>query len=262
MARTKFVTTGIEYDVPHLWAYVIIGRMTAASVAQNLFHMALAFRSNNIVPKTPINASFRYRVFIPFSQYLSQLMVKAGPVVLIAGIISVWSAPQHRTSILVMHFGPLVFSLRSRHAPRVYLLENSLAHGLFFLFLSFFCALIKLRNFMAIDGPVNFMDTLFDHPAESFVGFDNIFITLSSTLFMLLMYKKEACTSKLALLLIFATPMVGPSVTLSFFMAREELGYCLKGLENVDAEYKRVLDGEVAAKKSHGKAKSEKINMP
>lgn len=36
---------GKRRSIPHLWAYMLVGQMVAISVAQNLFHMALAARS-------------------------------------------------------------------------------------------------------------------------------------------------------------------------------------------------------------------------
>ncbi|EDR06360.1 uncharacterized protein LACBIDRAFT_294714 [Laccaria bicolor S238N-H82] len=167
-AWTVFLATkGPQHHVKHLWAYMLLGQLVAISVASNLFYIALLLSEPSPLPK---NSRANPRLWL--SVLISLLSVATSPFT------------NERTflpNLLVMHallFLPLLWTPKS---PSRFSLHTSMLYLIIFVI----SAAIRARTVIAAtvvsnDSPfTNAWNILHSHPAQSSIGWDVVWSTLS-----------------------------------------------------------------------------------
>lgn len=238
---------GHHKGVPYVWAYMVLGQTTAISVAMNLFEAALASRSQILVQdekkqvmtsseeddsplptplqetniqlqdqptqSTPIKQSKTVTQFITLSSPLRTGDMLFRLFLVLFGLGTVYKMPTTLSSVLIMHLSPMILvlpiHLSSRIVPRRmrWLLSNSSIY----LTVALLSLVIKIKA----HGDVRLhydklVPTFVSHPAQSSISADNLCVALS---IMVQLYDENKKSNYLLILL---TPILGPSVVMSF----------------------------------------------
>lgn len=166
-ADSESVITGPQHRVKHLWAYMLLGQLVAISVASNLFYIALLLSQPSPLPK-----SSRANPRLWLSVLISLLSVAMSPFT------------DERTflpNLLVMHALLILPLLWTSKSPSLF----SLHTGTLYLIIFLISAAIRARTVLAAmvfsnDSPfATAWSILHSHPAQSSIGWDVIWSTLS-----------------------------------------------------------------------------------
>ncbi|KAF5374525.1 hypothetical protein D9615_009039 [Tricholomella constricta] len=204
-AWTVFLATkGRSLRVPHLWAYMLLGQLVAISVASNLFYLALVLSSSSTSSESkrksdsqlqqPIMAS--PTLYIPV--LISLVTIAYSPYTSVAGGTFI-------SNLLLMHTLVIVPLLTPRLS--VPLLPNIRLSSLG-VFLSAVSILLHGRttviafSSVGIDGTLSsstwrlFVDKAWEtlqehHPAQSSIGWDIVWTTMSFVIWELLGGSRE-----------------------------------------------------------------------
>lgn len=230
--RVSHSLLGYRLQVPHVWAYMLLGQVCAISVAQALFALAVAVRSSDASLSTasptkrsrsstsstsPSRSTRRTKTGIPAlisePTFRTALFILT---VLLAGLYSVHVVPSSLATILAMHLGPLLLSLPLVHDFYVperekdtdpHWLHASTLYGL----AAFGSLVIRVQAHASVGNSyTKLWRTLLSHPAQASISTDAICITISvmTQLF-------AARRSSADLVLVALTPVLGPSTTLA-----------------------------------------------
>ncbi|KAK4703683.1 hypothetical protein P7C70_g2530, partial [Phenoliferia sp. Uapishka_3] len=226
-------------NVKRPWAFMLLGQFVAISVAQNLFTAAHSLST----PGRTLQTKPQGRTLaVPLPNGSA---TTAGPSWLLCGcvltsLITValtpltTSQPTFLPNLLVMHvllLLPLVPSLQSSAGPKI-------AYSDLYLGTSFISLLLRLPTYYQLLPALSItallgvgrgtMKTLFEHPAQSSIGYDIVFATLSFAVWMAVEYgsRKNGKTSRGALAvlgLVIMTPLVGVAVTGGLYLSWREI---------------------------------------
>jgi len=219
---TVFIAVeGKRYNIKHVWAYMLLGQIVAISVASNLFYLALVLSepsvsSGNLSPKKTVS------VRLVVSVLLSLVTVALSP----------FTSPKtFLLNLLVMHvllFVPLI-STTSSTSPAPFSVNLHTLYRIIHLA----CAGIHIRTVIAAIGSLSqttsslqkspdifkeALSILYSHPAQSSIGWDIIWTSLSFIAWILLRpryYDDDTGMNKygIAMYLMLSTPFASIAVT-------------------------------------------------
>ncbi|KAF8877433.1 hypothetical protein BD779DRAFT_110918 [Infundibulicybe gibba] len=178
-------TIGRQHRIRHIWAYMLLGQLVAISVASNLFYLAIIL-SPITAPPTRDGLSARPTLWI--SVLLSLVTIGISPftsdatflpnllVMHILIVIPLWSS---RTSVIRRGADPPRFSIKVETLYRL-----SLGMSLLIRSRTILVASAGVQSVSQFSSAV--WDTLYSHPAQSSIGWDVIWTTVSFLLWVLL----------------------------------------------------------------------------
>ena len=242
----SFLQLGRRRNIKHLWAYMLLGQIVAISVAANLFYLAL------VLSESSVSGSFKRTVSL-------KLVIS---VLLSLGTIALSPFTSQKTflpNLLVMHmllFIPLISS-----SPEVSSSASfSISLKTLYRIIHLACAGIHVRTiFAAISSlqassslPVSqssFLDvfneawtTLYSHPAQSSIGWDVIWTSLSFIVWILLRPSSSTSETKkheTLMYLMLSTPVASIAVTAPYALRpREDVTEGVRGVRT-DSKKKR-----------------------
>jgi hypothetical protein len=220
---------GKRYNIKHVWAYMLLGQIVAISVASNLFYLALLLSEPSMSSRN-----------LSVKQTVSLRLVISVLLSLVTVALSPFTSPKtFLPNLLVMHillFVPLISktpsSLETSPSPTSF----SINLKTFYRIIHLACAGIHVRtvlsaigilqasssSFQTPDPPDMFREAwtiLFSHPAQSSIGWDIIWTSLSFIAWILLRprssmnYDLGRNTYGIAMYLLLATPVASIAVT-------------------------------------------------
>ncbi|KIY69770.1 hypothetical protein CYLTODRAFT_420337 [Cylindrobasidium torrendii FP15055 ss-10] len=187
-------------NIPHAWAYMLLGQVVAISVALNLFYLAVLLHP--LAPGRPIQRK------TPFILWISTA------VGLVAVVLSPFTSEStFLPNLLAMHATitiPLLFPSFSA--------GPSLPTGLVHAVVSLTAGVARHRAVIAVIGAVHpeplnafslLIETLHGHPAQSSIGYDVVWTTLSFALWTVL-EGKGVGVAEVAMLPILSVGVIAP----------------------------------------------------
>jgi hypothetical protein len=179
---------GKRHNITYLWAYMLLGQIVAISVASNLFYLALVLSERSLSSRNKLSLKKTVSARLVVSVLLSLVTVALSP----------FTSPKtFLPNLLVMHvllFVPLISIATTSSSS-----ETSFSVNLNTLYrvIHLACAGIHIRTVIAAVGSLQtssksadiFKDAwkiLYSHPAQSSIGWDVIWTSLSFIAWILL----------------------------------------------------------------------------
>ncbi|KAJ7198839.1 hypothetical protein GGX14DRAFT_319990, partial [Mycena pura] len=207
-AWTIFLATeGRRHQVKHIWAYMVFGQLVAISVASNLFYLALVLAGPPSATPHPSSLHASPSLWIP--------------VLLSLGTVVASPLTDDRTflpNLLLMHSLILIPLL----VPAAPIRKSRFSLGLSTLYILVFGAALVLHTratSTALGEPMvsapefvrNAWSVLHSHPAQSSIGWDVIWTSISFVVWLVLQ-PEQSHRLLTAVYLLLATPLVSVGV--------------------------------------------------
>ncbi|KAJ7139086.1 hypothetical protein C8R44DRAFT_301105 [Mycena epipterygia] len=216
-AWTMFLASeGRRHRVKLIWAYMLLGQLVAISVASNLFYLSLVLATN---PPSPVARPSDLRA--PPSLWI--------PVLISLGTIAISPLTDDRTflsNLLLMH-SLIIVPLLVPDMPFIQPRKSWGSMGMSTLYILVFVAALAMHTRAtsnALGDPAqsatefahNAWSILHSHPAQSSIGWDVIWTSVSFVAWLVLQPEQESQGSRPRLLtasyLMLATPLVSVGV--------------------------------------------------
>ena len=249
---------GKRYNIKHVWAYMLLGQIVAISVASNLFYLAL-------ILSEPPSLSSRRNLSLKQTTVSARLVVSV-LLSLVTVALSPFTSPKtFLPNLLVMHvllFVPLI-SITTTSSSSEISPSSSFSVNLNTLYriIQLACAGIHVRTVIVAIGSLQTSSklaaghilkeawtTLYSHPAQSSIGWDVIWTSLSFIAWILLLrpgpsrYYNDRYYG-IAMYLILATPVASIGVTAPYALQ-------LRGDVAEGEQHDVGIDGEEKKKRS------------
>ncbi|KAF8968093.1 hypothetical protein BDZ97DRAFT_1655459 [Flammula alnicola] len=226
-AWTVFIAIeGTRHKVKHLWAYMLLGQIVAISVASNLFYLAL------ILSPPPSPKSQSSKPSASPKLWLSVLLSLAT-----VAISPFTSSRTFLPNLLVMHALLFIPLISADATPAPYSISTKALYRV----IHIVAAIIHIRTVLNAVGFLNqsshpaashvvaaAWSVLHAHPAQSSIGWDVIWTSVSFIVWMLLRPREPSQPSKLlsASYLLLSTPVacIGVTAPYALLPRREPAG--------------------------------------
>ena len=221
---------GKRYNIKHVWAYMLLGQIVAISVASNLFYLALVLSELSVSNRQNLSLKKTVSVRLVVSILLSLVTVALSP----------FTSPKtFLPNLLVMHvllFVPLI-SITTSSSPAPFSVNLNTLYRIIHLA----CAGIHIRTVIAAIGSLQAtsrspnifkeaLTVLYSHPAQSSIGWDIIWTSLSFIVWILLRPHGSGMLNKyyygIAMYLMLATPVASIAVTAPYSLQPREEVQC------------------------------------
>ncbi|KAJ7248231.1 hypothetical protein B0H12DRAFT_1053123 [Mycena haematopus] len=210
-AWTIFIATeGRRHQVKFVWAYMLLGQLVAISVASNLFYLALVLAG----PPSPSLAARPSNQWAPLSLWV--------PVLMSLGTVATSPFTDERTflpNLLLMH-SLIVVPLLVPDTPQKPLLSLRIPT----LYVLVFVAALAMHTRATINAALSVTEfassawgTLHSHPAQSSIGWDVVWTSVSFVVWVVLdptgeIRGRDSRPLLTAAYLLLATPLVSVGV--------------------------------------------------
>jgi len=231
---------GKRYNVKHVWAYMLLGQIVAISVASNLFYLALILSESSAVSSRRISS---------LKETVSVRLVVSVLLSLVTVALSPFTSPKtFLPNLLVMHvllFVPLI-SITTSSTLETSPAPFSVNLNTLYRIVHLACAGIHIRTVIAAIGSLQAsskspdifkeaLTVLYSHPAQSSIGWDIIWTSLSFIVWILLRpHGGSGMLNKyygIAMYLMLATPVASIAVTAPYALQpREDVGEGVHGV--------------------------------
>lgn len=229
--------------IKHPWAYMFLGQVVAISFAQSLFLAKLSSLNRRVdssqtindkdskvksIPPAPTSSNENPSLLLCICVYLSLITVVITPL----SIRTDYFLP----NLLIMH-ALLIIPLLPTFTPSS---SNSpISYSTLYLSIAFLSLLTLIPTYSKLFpsilsiSPLKTLQqlksqaiyTLFEHPAQSSIGFDVVFTSISFLVWILLEFRKSPMSTRnffLAGLVVVITPVVGIAVSGSLYLGLRE----------------------------------------
>ena len=239
---------GKRYNIKHVWAYMLLGQIVAISVASNLFYLALVLSEPSLSSRRNLTLKQTVSFRLVVSVLLSLVTVASSP----------FTSPKtFLPNLLVMHvllFVPLISITTTSSFSEA---SFSVNLNMLYRIIQLACAGIHVRTVIAAIGSIQTSSksaasdiifkeawtTLYSHPAQSSIGWDVIWTSLSFIVWILLLRPGRPRSSSyyiVAMYLMLATPVASIAVTAPYALQpRGDVAEELCGDVGTDNEEKK-----------------------
>lgn len=223
---------GKRHRVKHVWAYMLLGQVVAISVAQCLFFAAMSVAASSPASNRSVESPRTTASWTLIATVLSTLFnVALSPRLL--------DMPgQFLVNLLIMHallFLPLIPPLKSK--------ASGLSYSRLYLYVAFLCARVRWPTYVALVSFSNLKaaplatlaslyrqaySTLFEHPAQSSIGYDVVCASVSFNVWMIVENRRMRAQRAGGLAwswvagLLASMPVMGVAVTGGLLLALRE----------------------------------------
>ncbi|KAL8283870.1 hypothetical protein RQP46_005302 [Phenoliferia psychrophenolica] len=223
-------------NIPRAWGFMLLGQIVAISVAQNLFFAAhsLALPGRTLASKPQGRTLAVPRASPPQNAGPSWLLCACvlASLSTVAYTPSTLNSPSFLVNLLVMHvllILPLLPSIPSSTGPRISYAQLYLATAAIALLLripTYLSLLPSLSLANATNLARDAVKTLYEHPAQTSIGYDVVWASASFVVWMAVEFGRREHRTFGGLLavigLALATPVVGVAVSGGVFLAWRE----------------------------------------
>ena len=244
----SFLQLGRRRNIKHLWAYMLLGQIVAISVATNLFYLALVLSESSVSGRLKRTVSLKLVISVLLS----------------LGTIALSPFTSQKTflpNLLVMHlllFIPLISNTPSSPEVSSSAPKFSISLKTLYRIIHLACAGIHVRTiFVAISSlqassslpssQSSFLDVfneawtiLYSHPAQSSIGWDVIWTSISFIVWILLRPSSSTSETKkheTLIYLMLSTPVASIAVTAPY--ALRPRGDVTEGVRGVRTDSKK-----------------------